>query len=173
MIADNQLALNAGWNEKLLAAELTDLRELAFYLDPISFEDKDLSRLLGCGEAIHLEDEVPAVSEQLASRPGDLWLLGSHRLLCGDATDASAVSRLLGGVRPHLMVTDPPYGVEYDPAWRNEAGASKTQRTGKVLNEPVECMHRPMLSADRHGHLARSVPPPHQPGRTQALGVHR
>ena len=135
VIADNQLALNAGWNEELLAAELTDLRELAFDLDLIGFDDRDLSRLLSPKEAVDGEDEVPAVSEQPVSLLGDLWLLGPHRLLCGDATDASAVSRLLGSVRPHLMVTDPPYGVEYDPAWRNESGASKTRRTGKVLND--------------------------------------
>ena len=76
--------------------------------------------------------EPPAVP---VSQPGDLWLLGKHRLLCGSATDPAAVARLLGGVRPHLMATDPPYGVNYDPAWRNAAGLSATRRTGKVLND--------------------------------------
>ena len=66
---------------------------------------------------------------------GDLWQLGSHRLICGDSTFADVVGRLLGDVRPLLMVTDPPYGVEYDPSWRNQAGAAKTKRTGKVLND--------------------------------------
>ena len=70
-----------------------------------------------------------------ASRPGDLWLLGNHRLLCGSATEASDVARLLGPVRPHLMATDPPFGVNYDPGWRNKAGLSATSRTGKVLND--------------------------------------
>ena len=135
VIADNQLALNAGWNDELLAAELTDLRDLAFDLDLVGLGAKELSRLLGSGDAVDGEDEVPAVPEQPVSRPGDLWLLGTHRLLCGDATKAEVVSRLLAGVRPHLMVTDPPYGVEYDPAWRNDAGTSKTRRTGKVLND--------------------------------------
>jgi DNA modification methylase len=135
VIADNQLALNAGWNDDLLAAELSDLRELAFDVGLIGFADEDLSRLLGSGEAVDGEDEVPAVPEQPVSRLGDLWLLGSHRLLCGDATHADSVARLLGTVRPHLMVTDPPYGVDYDPGWRNETGTSKTQRTGKVLND--------------------------------------
>jgi DNA modification methylase len=135
VIADNQLALNAGWNEELLAAELTDLRELAFDLDLIGFDENDLSRLLSSGEAIDGQDEVSVAPEQPVSQPGDLWLMGSHRLVCGDATDAGTVARLLGSVRPHLMVTDPPYGVEYDPGWRNQAGASQTQRTGKVLND--------------------------------------
>jgi DNA modification methylase len=62
-------------------------------------------------------------------------LLGRHRLLCGDATSAADVARLLDGARPHLMVTDPPYGVDYDPAWRNEAGVSTTLRTGRVTND--------------------------------------
>ena len=135
VIADNKLALNAGWNEDLLAAELTDLRELAFDIDLVGFDAGELERLLGSGEAVDGEDEVPDVPEAPVSRAGDLWLLGRHRLLCGDATCAHDVDRLLGAVRPHLMVTDPPYGVEYDPAWRNEVGASQTRRTGKVMND--------------------------------------
>ena len=71
------------------------------------------------------EEETPEPPEHPASRPGDLWLLGPHRVLCGDATDAAAVARLLAGAAPHLMVTDPPYGVSYDPAWRNRAGAAR------------------------------------------------
>jgi hypothetical protein len=134
-IADNKLALNAGWDEEMLAAELSDLQELAFDLDLIGFDEKELSRLLESDGGVDGEDDVPEVPEVAVSRPGDLWLLGNHRLLCGDATEEACVSRLLGGVRPHLMVTDPPYGVEYDPAWRNEAGASQSRRTGKVLND--------------------------------------
>jgi hypothetical protein len=71
------------------------------------------------------EDEVPEPPVKPATRPGDLWLLGDHRLLCGDATCAADVERLLAGAKPHLMVTDPPYGVDYDPDWRNAAGVSK------------------------------------------------
>jgi DNA modification methylase len=135
VIADNKLALNAGWNEELLAAELADLRELAFDMDLVGFEAGELERLLGAGEGIDGEDEVPQVPEVPVSRAGELWLLGCHRLLCGDATSKSDVARLLGDVRPLLMVTDPPYGVDYDPAWRNDSGASQTRRTGKVLND--------------------------------------
>jgi DNA modification methylase len=69
------------------------------------------------------------------SRLGDVWLLGRHRLVCGDSTDPAVVERVLAGVQPHLMVTDPPYGVEYDPAWRNRAGLSTTSRTGTVAND--------------------------------------
>jgi len=135
VIADNKLALNAGWNEDLLAAELTDLCELAFDMDLVGFDAAELEKLLGSGEAVDGEDEVPEVPEIPVSRTGDLWLLGRHRLLCGDATCEHDVARLLGPVCPHLMVTDPPYGVAYDPAWRNETGGSQTRRTGKVLND--------------------------------------
>ena len=65
------------------------------------------------------------------SREGDLWLLGGHRLICGDATDPFAVGLLLRNVRPHLCVSDPPYGVSYDPDWRNRAGVSETKRIGR------------------------------------------
>jgi DNA modification methylase len=69
------------------------------------------------------------------TRPSDLWQLGDHRLLCGDSTSADDVVRLLDGVRPHLLVSDPPYGVQYAPGWRNEAGVSSTARTGAVRND--------------------------------------
>ena len=135
VIADNKLALNAGWDDELLAAEISDLRDLAFDIDLIGFDAAELTSLLGGPDAMTGEDDVPDVPEDPISRSGDLWLLGPHRLLCGDSTSAADVARLLGQVRPHLMVTDPPYGVEYDPSWRNDAGTSQTRRTGKVLND--------------------------------------
>jgi DNA modification methylase len=135
VIADNKLALNAGWNEDLLAAELSDLRELAFDLNLVGFDAGELDRLLGLPEALDGENDVPDTPADPVSRAGDLWLLGQHRLLCGDATSSADVARLLGSVRPHIMVTDPPYGVEYDPAWRNEVGAGQTRRVGKVMND--------------------------------------
>ncbi|MDP2737438.1 MAG: site-specific DNA-methyltransferase [Pseudorhodobacter sp.] len=87
------------------------------------------------GGAVEGEDDIPEPPVTPVSVAGDLWLLGSHRLICGDSTSADVVGRLLGDVKPLLMVTDPPYGVEYDPSWRNQAGAAKTKRTGKVLND--------------------------------------
>ena len=69
------------------------------------------------------------------SVPGDLWLCGPHRVLCGDATEATAVSRLLGTAVPVLMITDPPYGVNYDPLWREEAGLGAQRQTGTVEND--------------------------------------
>jgi DNA modification methylase len=135
IIADNKLALNGGWDDALLAAELTDLQDLAFNLDLIGFDAAELGKLLGSGDAVDDEDHVPDAPAEPVSRAGDLWVLGRHRLLCGDATAAADVSHLLGSVRPHLMVTDPPYGVKYDPAWRNDVGTAQTRRTGKVMND--------------------------------------
>ena len=140
-LADNQLALNAGWDDELLAAELARLQEDGFSLDLIGFSDEDLDRLMadpeaeGDGDGEADEDEIPEPPADPVTRAGDLWILGRHRLLCGDSTSATDVERLLTGAKPHLMVTDPPYGVEYDPTWRNEAGVSSSARTGKVAND--------------------------------------
>lgn len=139
-IADNQIALNAGWDEATLSAELARLKEDGLDLDLLGFGEDDLDRLLsdrdiGDAGSTSDEDSVPDPPEDPITRPGDLWILGDHRLLCGDATLQADVGRLLNCATPHLMVTDPPYGVDYDPAWRNEAGVSATARTGKVRND--------------------------------------
>src|SRR5947209_1391259 len=77
-------------------------------------------------------DDAPEPPAHPVAEPGDLWVLGRHRLLCGDSTVATDVARVLGGVGPHLMVTDPPYGVNYDPAWRNQAGRSNNGTTRRI-----------------------------------------
>lgn len=85
-----------------------------------------------------VEDEVPEPPADPVTKPGDLWLLGEHRLLCGDSTDVEDVARLLDGRKPFIMVTDPPYGVEYDPGWRLKAGINKEHQTraeGRVTND--------------------------------------
>ena len=139
-IADNKLTELGGWDEALLSAELQDLLTEDYDLSLIGFDDGELEALLNVSTEPEAgpregEDDVPETPEATISRVGDLWVLGNHRLLCGDSTVATDVERLLGTVRPLLMVTDPPYGVEYDPSWRNQAGAAKTKRTGKVLND--------------------------------------
>ncbi|MBI5121323.1 MAG: site-specific DNA-methyltransferase [Rhodospirillales bacterium] len=141
ILADNKLALNAGWDDELLAAELHALNADGYDLDLIGFSDEELEALMaplddeGDGEGDAGEDEAPEPPADPVTRPGDLWQLGRHRLLCGDSTSATDVERLLAGTAPHLMVTDPPYGVRYEPEWRNEAGVSATSRTGKVAND--------------------------------------
>lgn len=137
-LADNRIALNAGWDDALLSAELERLKEDGVNLELLGFAEDELDRLLDAldaGGASEEEEDVPEPPTQAVTRPGDLWLLGSHRLLCGDATVATDVERLLDGARPHLMVTDPPYGVDYDPNWRVESGVSSTARPGKVNND--------------------------------------
>ena len=138
-LMDNRASENAEWDEALLGLELGDLQGDGFDLALTGFDDAELNRLLaGLGEdgdAREGEDDVPETPTDPVSRPGDLWLLGPHRLLCGDSTVATDVERVLNGVTPLLMISDPPYGVEYDPSWRNQAGAARTRRTGKVLND--------------------------------------
>ena len=136
-LMDNRSAENAEWDEARLGLELDDLQLDGFDLHLTGFDDDELQRLLRQDDfgARDDEDDIPEPPEHPVTMPGDLWLLGPHRLLCGDATVSSDVARLLDGVRPNLMVTDPPYGVAYDPAWRNKMGASTTKRTGKVLND--------------------------------------
>ena len=135
VLADNRLAEAAGWDRELLALETGDLAELGIDLADLGFEGRELDALRDLAASDPTEEETPPPPDEPITRPGDLWVLGRHRLLCGDATDGPAVARLLGDLRPHLMVTDPPYGVDYDPGWRNRAGASETQRTGKVRND--------------------------------------
>jgi ParB-like chromosome segregation protein Spo0J len=137
-LMDNRSSENAEWDDALLGLELDDLQLEGFDLTLTGFEDDELDRLLRGQDftgARDDEDDVPETPENPVTRRGDLWILGQHRLLCGDSTVATDVERLLGGVKPHLMISDPPYGVHYDPSWRNKAGVAGTRRTGKVLND--------------------------------------
>ena len=121
-IADNQLALNASWDDDLLRTELADLRDVGFDLALTGFGEEELGALFAERNAgLTDPDDVPEAPAEPISKLADVWLLGRHRLVCGDATSEVDVSLCLGGVKPHLMVTDPPYGVDYDPDWRNHA----------------------------------------------------
>jgi DNA modification methylase len=141
IIADNKLALNAGWDEDLLRGELFDLKADDFDLDLLGFSEFELADLLADPtDGLTDPDEVPALEEQAVTQLGDLWVLGRHRLCCGDATSRSDVAAALGGVKPHLMVTDPPYGVGYDPDWRNRrlranGSGSDGRAVGLVTND--------------------------------------
>jgi len=129
MIADNQIALNAGWNEEMLAGELAALREEAFDLELLGFDDADLDRLLAENvDAQEAVDEAPEPPADPVSRPGDIWVCGEHRVLCGDATVLSDVETLLGGELADMAFTDPPYNVNY-------ANSAKDKLRGK--NRPI------------------------------------
>ena len=134
----NRSANWAAWDEDLLALELEELQAMSFDVSLTGFDVAEIDSLLAkpTTDGLTDPDEVPETPAEPVSKPGAVWILGRHRLMCGDSTSADDVDRLLAGVRPHLMVTDPPYGVEYDPAWRNEAlSGQKTKRTGMVLND--------------------------------------
>ncbi|MBW4976446.1 ParB N-terminal domain-containing protein [Roseovarius mucosus] len=141
ILADNRLAEQAGWDRELLALEVGALSELEIDLGSLGFDALEIDALLEHGAGDPREEVTPDPPANPVSRLGDLWCLGRHRLLCGDATSAADVARLLDGITPHLMVTDPPYGVMYDPGWRNEVGAARTKRTGKVANDDQADWH--------------------------------
>jgi DNA modification methylase len=139
LIADNQLALQAGWSEELLAAELAWLRDERFDLDLIGFDASELERWLtladGESGSDDAEDEVPEPPVDPVSKPGDLWVLGNHRLLCGDATVLADVERVLDGRLADMTFCDPPYNVDY-------ANSPKDRLRGK---------HRPIMNDNLGG----------------------
>jgi len=117
VLADNQLALNAGWDLELLRTELQDLVADDFDLSVIGFSDEELEDLLPDVEELPPEDAddeaVPEIPEEPITKPGDVWLLGKHRLMCGDSTSLTEVERLMAGEKADMVFTDPPYGVSY------------------------------------------------------------
>src|SRR6202049_1888192 len=128
----------AEWDDDLLGLELLDSKNLDFDLGLTGFDDEELAKLLAAQEAtdgLCDEDAVPPAPQTPTSKMGDLWLLDRHRLVCGDSTVQQTVSRVLVSVKPTLLVTDQPYGVEYDPEWRKRAGVNNSNRMGKVRND--------------------------------------
>jgi DNA modification methylase len=114
MIADNQIATNADWNEEMLAAELAALKDEAFDLELLGFDDAEIDRLLADTlDPDEAADEVPEPPTDPVSRPGDLRICGEHRVLCGDATVLADVERVLDGEFADMAFTDPPYNVNY------------------------------------------------------------
>ena len=117
VLADNQLALNAGWDLDVLRSELKDLVDEDFNIDLIGFSDEELKDLMP--EELEPEydgdaDAIPEPPEDPISKPGDLWVLGEHRLLCGDSTNLQHIERLMDGKKADLWLTDPPYNVDYE-----------------------------------------------------------
>jgi DNA modification methylase len=143
MLADNKLGLNSKWDDALLGIEVADLSKIKTVdMAALGFSAADLQRLIKqpVTEGLSDADVAPAAPKVPVSRLGDVWLLGAHRLVCGDCTNADHVAAALAGARPLLMVTDPPYGVDYNPQWRNEAErgngrAVGARATGEVMND--------------------------------------
>ena len=117
ILADNQLALNAGWDEDMLSVELSDLQADDFDLSLLGFDDKDLEKLMADPDDTDAEDDDFDLSAALEKasfvEEGDLWTVGKHRLLCGDATSAKDVDTLMAGKTANMVLTDPPYGVSF------------------------------------------------------------
>ena len=122
VLADNQLALNAGWDTDLLKVELQEISGLDFDMGLMGFSDDFLqSVLVEPTEGLTDEDAVPEVPEQPVTVEGDVWLLGRHRLMCGDSTSIDAVERLMNGRKADMVFTDPPYGVEFQSNMRTKS----------------------------------------------------
>jgi DNA modification methylase len=115
VIADNKLALNAGWDMDLLAVEIEGLKALDFDVDLLGFDADELDALFPLAEVEGLtdEDEVPEVPEEPITKLGDIYQLGNHRVMCGDSTSIDAVELLMGGVKADMVFTDPPYNVGF------------------------------------------------------------
>ncbi len=135
IIADNKLALNAGWDEELLAIELADLRDAGFDLDLIGFDGEELSVIFDDEHVGGLTDEdaVPEIVGDPVSKSGDLWALGEHRLLCGDSTTLSDVERLMDGQLADMAFTDPPYNVDYG----NSAKDKMRGKDRRIMNDAL------------------------------------
>jgi DNA modification methylase len=141
ILADNRLAeIGGGWDEEMLKLELSELGSLGLDISEIGFSAEDFANLNIEAEEKPPVDAEPKIdlAEELCAKwgieIGQLWELGDHRIICGDSTDKKTVQTLLNGDKPYLMVTDPPYGVEYDANWREEAGKG-AGAIGKVLND--------------------------------------
>jgi DNA modification methylase len=139
IIADNKLALNAGWDDDALRLELEELRTDGFDLGLTGFSGDELADLLADRtEGLTDPDDAPEPPVNPVTVLGDVWVMGKHRIVCGSSTDADTVAKALNGVKPHLMVTDPPYGVDYDASWRLSAMPDKNTKNGshgKVMND--------------------------------------
>ena len=132
IIADNKLALNAGWDEEMLGLELCELADLDFDMDLIGFGEDELAALMAeTTEGETDPDEVPEPPVDPVTVPGDVWVMGKHRLLCGDSTSIDAVEKLMAGTKADMVFTDPPYGVDY------EGGHNKKKRQG-IKNDTLE-----------------------------------
>lgn len=125
----------AEWDLELVALKLQDLKAFDFDLSLTGFEAIEIDEMLFGEEEKKEDNMVPELPTEAATRTGDLWVCGSHRVLYGDATSPESVATLLGPIKPELMITDPPYGVEYDPQWRERAGLGTPRQSGNVPND--------------------------------------
>ena len=144
VIADNQIAANAGWDEEVLRGELQGLEADDFDMSLLGFTDDELAAIEDGGEVEAGktdEDAVPEVAETAVTVPGDIWLLGPHRLLCGDSTQLEAVEKVLDGGLADMIFTDPPYGVNYGATMKDKLRGN----TRKIANDNLGEAFGPFL----------------------------
>ena len=148
VIADNKLALNAGWDEELLSLELGELQAIDFDLSLIGFSEDELAGLLvtELEDGLTDEDAVPEPPETPTTVEGDVWVLGNHRLMCGDSTSIDAVDKLMDGKMADMVHTDPPYGVSYQSNMR-----TKSDRFDVLANDDVFLDIAPVIEACSKG----------------------
>jgi len=147
----------ATWDEELLALELQELNAADFDLELTGFDPGEIDDLLALPEE-EKANQAPPLPESPVSRPGDLWQCGKHRVLCGDATSADDVRRLLGDRKPLLLVTDPPYGIELDSEWRDRAGLnSRGPAETSYMKHRTEGHNETTISGDTFRRYARRL----------------
>ena len=139
VIADNKIAENAGWDEELLRLELQNLADEDFDLDLLGFDDVELDDLLASlddDEAAALDENIPEVQENPVSRSGYIWIMGEHRLLCGDSTSEADMKKLMAGELADMVFTDPPYNVNYGDTAKDKLRSKAGAKAGrKIMND--------------------------------------
>jgi DNA modification methylase len=147
-LADNKTAELAEWNDDVLVYELADLQQMDFNMDLLGFSVQELNQLLAdqSGSGLADPDDVPEPPDEAITQPGDLWQLGTHRLLCGDASKAEDVNRLLDGAAIHLVHTDPPYNVKVEPRSNNAIAAGLSSFVGSTNHQALDLARHPEIS---------------------------
>lgn len=140
IIADNKLALNAGWDNNLLSLEFKDLKDLDFDLSLTGFLPDEINALLAPEqvEGLTNEDAVPEVPVEPITKLGDIWVLGNHRLMCGDSTSIDAVEKLMGGQKADICFTSPPYGLGKSIALSGNKAMNKNESAYKTHKDDAE-----------------------------------
>ena len=144
-IADNKTSDLSDWNYELLPIELAELQSMNYDLGLLGFDQDELAKLLdgGVTDGLCDPDEVPAPPDEATTKPGDLWLLGNHRLLCGDSSKPEDVDRLLDGAPIHLVNTDPPYNVKVEPRSNNAIAAGLSSFQGTQHHQGLDLARHP------------------------------
>jgi DNA modification methylase len=154
-IADNATAEIADWNYELLPIELSSLQEMNFDIGMLGFEDEELQRIMSgdVQQGLTDPDEIPAPPDEAITQPGDLWILGNHRLLCGDSSKPEEVDRLLDGAVIHLVNTDPPYNVKVEPRSNNAIAAGLSSFPGTTHHQGLDLARHPEKAQATHRQL--------------------